>query len=148
MKLRHLLLALPLAAGLSMGGAVIATAQGVQAFAVLLGGNEPPSPGTDLDGYGAAALTFHNPSTICVVYVVDRIGKPNAAHIHKGKAGVNGPPVIALPIPASGNPGQAGICIDDVAAGLFAQIRNSPSDFYLNVHTSDFGGGAVRGQLF
>jgi hypothetical protein len=146
MKLRVSLLALPLMAAVSFFGATQAMAQGVQAFAVMLGGNEPA--GGDPDGYGAVAITFHGKTTICVGYVVDRIGKPTAAHIHDGIAGVNGPPVIPFPvIPTTGSPGNASFCAD-VDDALFTRIRNSPSDFYVNVHNDEFPGGAIRGQLF
>ena len=36
---------------------------------------------------------------------------------------------------------------DEVADALVDEIRANPSGFYVNVHTNDFPGGAVRGQL-
>ena len=32
-------------------------------------------------------------------------------------------------------------------ASLISEIAQNPAGFYVNVHTSDFPGGAVRGQL-
>jgi hypothetical protein len=146
MKLRHALLALPLVAGLSALGATAAGAQGLQLFAVLLGGSETPLG--DADGYGAASVTFHGTTQICVGYVVDKIGKPTAAHIHEGLAGATGPIVVPFAeFPTSGNPGHASLCAT-ITKDLFNRLRNSPSDFYVNVHNADFPGGAVRGQLF
>jgi hypothetical protein len=43
--------------------------------------------------------------------------------------------------------GVAGV-VSGLAADLTAKITQSPNDFYANIHTADFGGGAVRGQLF
>ena len=72
MKLGRLLVALPLVAGLSIAGATMASAQGVQAFAALFGGNETPPNASP--GYGAVALTFHGTGTVCFGIVVDRMG--------------------------------------------------------------------------
>jgi hypothetical protein len=149
MKLRDVFLALPLVAGLSILGAATASAQGIQLYASLFGGNE--TAGGDPDGYGAAAVTFHahyGSFTICVGVVVDKIDTPTAAHIHQGIAGIAGPVVIPFPtIPTSGNPGSASFCTA-ITKDLFTLLRNSPSDFYVNVHTTAFPGGAIRGQLF
>jgi len=35
-----------------------------------------------------------------------------------------------------------------VDPALIKQIRDEPKGFYLNIHTAEFPGGAVRGQLF
>ena len=64
MKLRHLLLALPLVAGFPIAVAVTASAQGVQIQTVMLGGNEVSPTGAasagDPDGYGVFTATFPN----------------------------------------------------------------------------------------
>ena len=74
------------------------------------------------------------------------------AHIHPGRAGVNGSIVVNTGI-VSGqivlttgatNFTRNGIA---VAPDLATQILNDPSGFYFNVHTTVNTGGAVRGQL-
>ena len=121
----------------------------------LLGSNEVP-PG-DADGFGSASFTFEiidNTDTVGGANVCWDItysnltGVPLAAHIHTGAAGANGGIVIPAPgvsfpnLTASGTTG----CVD--VAGTVAQsIVDNPALFYANIHTSDFGGGAIRGQL-
>ena len=44
-----------------------------------------------------------DPTTLCYVLTVDKVGTPVAAHIHEGAAGTNGPVVVNLAAPADGN---------------------------------------------
>jgi hypothetical protein len=66
-------------------------------------------------------------------------------------AGVNGPvavPLFAAPggLPASVN-GIAGV-VTNVSSDLVHRLQANPNGWYANLHTADFAGGAVRGQLF
>ena len=70
-----------------------------------------------------------------------------AGHIHVGAAGVNGPVQVLL---FSGSTDrklivQAGRVDIDLALGQ--AICADPAAYYVNYHTTDFPGGAVRGQL-
>jgi CHRD domain len=71
-------------------------------------------------------------------------GAPGA-HIHAGGATEAGP--VVLPLALTGR--ERGL----VAAGtatdpaLAAAILASPEDYYINVHTTECMGGAIRGQL-
>jgi hypothetical protein len=65
-------------------------------------------------------------------------------HIHRGRAGVNGPPVVTLDAPDDNDSHHC----DDVADALLDEIRRSPADFYVNVHTAEYPDGAIRGQIF
>lgn len=82
-------------------------------------------------------------ATLCYVLLVDKIAPANAAHIHRGAKGTNGPVVVTLARPEDGdsadcvNPGEA----------LTQEILANPSEFYVNVHNADYPGGAIRGQL-
>lgn len=122
-----------------------AQAQGLHFHAVLVGGNEVA--GGDVDGFGTAAAHFRSSTQICVAIIVSKIATPTAAHIHEGFAPTNGPVVIPLTAPAAGNPGGAFGCAA-VTSALYNAIRSNPTKFYVNVHTADFPGGAIRGQLF
>lgn len=89
-------------------------------------------------------------TTLCYVLTVEKLSGASAAHIHEGAAGTNGPVVVNLAAPADGN---AADCLTEGEAGKFvgdqtvADILKNPSDYYVNVHNSEFPGGAVRGQL-
>jgi hypothetical protein len=126
-------------------------AQGIQHFAVLNGGNEVSASGDaaagDPDGSGAASIIVLG-NRICFSILVEKIGTPNAAHVHEAEAGANGPIVVPLTAPAAGNPGFAAGCSSPLGAGLLTRIRNTPNQFYVNVHNAAFPAGAVRGQLF
>jgi hypothetical protein len=145
-------LALATFVGLSVQASSTALAQGVQHFAVLNGGNEVSPTGQasagDLDGSGAASIIVLGSGRICFSILVERIGTPTLAHIHEGEAGTNGPIVVNLTPPAAGNPGTSAGCVGSIGAGLLTRIRNTPNQFYVNVHNGAFPAGAVRGQLF
>lgn len=91
-----------------------------------------------------------DPTTLCYVLTVDKIGMAVAAHIHEGAAGTNGPVVVNLAAPADGN---AADCLTEGEAGTFvgdqtvAEILANPGNYYVNVHNAEYPGGAVRGQL-
>ena len=122
-------------------------------FAVLLGGNEVSDEGDanvgDPDGRGSASVLINaNQGSICFAITVSGLSTPQAAHIHRNVAGRNGDIVVGFTAPTTGNPGASSGCQTGVAASLLKQIKNNPSAFYVNVHTTDFPAGAIRGQLF
>ena len=65
-----------------------------------------------------------------------------AAHIHVGAAGVNGDIVVNFDVPANGLSG----CVSADRATI-KDIRQNPSDYYVNLHNATVPTGAVRGQL-
>jgi hypothetical protein len=114
-------------------------------FASMNGGNEAPTTG-DRDGRGAATFLFPSPTKVCFALLVSNLKKPNAAHIHRGARGVAGPIAVSLTAPGSGTAGFVSGCTTAPAA-LVSEITSKPGSFYVNVHTGDFPGGAIRGQL-
>ena len=128
-------------------------AQAQTYFVVLSGGNEVSEDDSsavgDPNGLGSATvLVDSDRGMLCFAITVQNLATPAAAHIHKNTAGRNGDIVIGLTAPSSGAPGSSSGCITGVNKNLLISIKNSPSSFYLNVHTSEFPAGAVRGQLF
>jgi hypothetical protein len=110
-----------------------------------------PDPG-DPDGSGAAQVKIDvRKEKVCFAIVVLDVALPTAAaHIHEGAAGVAGDVVVTLKAPLEiGNTGigLATGCVRNQARPLLRDIKNNPSQFYVNVHNGDFPGGAVRGQL-
>ena len=109
----------------------------------LTGANEVPP--ADPDGAGTASISTDDATNrICTRLEVRNIGPVTAAHIHRGAAGVNGPPVVTLDAPDDDDSNDC----DDVADALLDEIRRSPADFYVNVHTAEHPDGAIRGQIF
>ena len=140
MKKRGSILALGLVLlfGLAAGAAAQTTFN-----TTLRGAEEVPGPG-DPDASGFASITIQG-TTITYSILVNGIATPTVAHIHRGAFGVAGSVVVDL------NPTFGGGCtsgtVMNVDATLIGQILANPSDFYVNVHSTEFANGAVRGQL-
>jgi CHRD domain len=128
-----------------------------QLAARLRGANEVPP--ADPDGRGLA-LVRTGRQRVCFAVGWERITPPIFAHIHRGAAGVNGPVVVLFfdvpeldpnqPMPPAQLPATvsaAAGCLDGQDPALLREIRGQPSAFYVNVHTPEFPGGAIRGQL-
>ncbi len=122
-------------------------------IAQLSGANEVP-PG-DPDGVGAASVTFHvtDPADpiagaqVCWDLSYSNIAAPPvAAHIHRGATGSNGPVVVPFAPFSNLKESNASGCAD-LDPALATEILGNPAGFYVNVHTTDFAGGAIRGQL-
>jgi len=120
----------------------------VPLVAHLLGGAEEVAPTLgDPDG-GATALVNVNGALgeVCVEVTTDGIGTPwTLAHIHQGKVGTEGPVVVDF-VAAGAGP-RLSKCVTGVDPLLIDAINATPSNYYVNVHTTDFPAGAVRGQL-
>ncbi|GAA4189228.1 hypothetical protein GCM10022252_25780 [Streptosporangium oxazolinicum] len=134
-----------------------ATGQGVQSVQVkkyyfaagLLGRNEVPEPGKKVnDRDGLAVAKFRIQGNRFYYFVQwKRTAKPSAFHIHRGKAGTNGPVVIDLLSNGRirGNTSFGSVVVKD--SSLLRGIKSNPKNWYANLHTKQFPDGAVRGQL-
>lgn len=124
----------------------LATAASAQEsyIADMTGAAEVPGPG-DPGGAGIATLDWSDLlEQMCFALSIDDIDLATAAHVHRGAAGVTGPPVITLETP--GADGGSDGCVD-ITPDLRTEIRANPGAFYVNVHTGPHPAGAVRGQL-
>ena len=121
-----------------------AAAASTLTFVVALTGQQEVdgsgNPGVgDADGFGVATLTIDDVAlTISWVIQVANIDPPVAAHIHNAVVGSNGPILIDF----SGSLTGSGLVDPDLAA-----VVANPDAWYVNVHTSAFPAGAIRGQL-
>lgn len=113
----------------------------------LTGAAEVPGPG-DPDGSGTATVWL-NPGEeqVCWEIQVSDITLPAiAAHIHEAPVGVAGPVVVPLFPPAPDESGFSSGCISADRAEI-KEIIQHPEEYYVNVHTTDYPAGALRGQL-
>ncbi|MDF5752091.1 CHRD domain-containing protein [Spongiactinospora sp. TRM90649] len=131
--------------------ALLGTGSKTSFAADATGAQEVPAPGQkvgDRDGR-ARWLLWINGGRANYATVWNRIGAPTNAHVHRGKAGVNGPVVLDFFAAAKGLPasitGIAGTV--PIKADIAAGIRRAPKNWYTNLHTGEFPGGAVRGAL-
>jgi hypothetical protein len=131
----------------------------------LSGGNEVPP--VDLKGQGQAIFTLSDDGiSLDYKLIVANTKNITQAHIHCGEPGINGPVVVFLFGFVSGGVNQNGVlaegtitdaniiprgssaeCMGGLATfeNLLEKIRNGSA--YVNVHTVDFPGGEIRGQI-
>ncbi|MGH3038193.1 MAG: CHRD domain-containing protein [Gaiellaceae bacterium] len=148
---RRLLAVLVLVAALAL--LVVSTPAGATgettkctAYAVLKADNEVPPSGSK--AFGAALVHVNGTKLSFSVAIVNPARESFfAGHIHVGAAGVNGPVQVLL---FSGSTDRRLIVQAarlDISETLAAAICADPAGYYVNYHTTDFPGGAVRGQL-
>jgi hypothetical protein len=110
----------------------------------LSGAQEVPPVQTQ--GKGTADLTY-NPRTRVVTWNITYSGlasQATMAHFHRGAEGKNGPVVIWLTKPGqpAPNPIKGSRKLTPAQAKQFLA-----GDWYINVHTKNHPGGAIRGQV-
>jgi hypothetical protein len=115
----------------------------------LRGGVEEVAPTLgDPDGRGTALVNV-NPTLgeVCIEVTTSNIGPWTLAHVHQGDVGAEGPPIVDFAVGGAGETGpRLSKCVV-VAPAVANAITEDPSNYYVNVHTSDFPAGAARGQL-
>lgn len=114
-----------------------------QLYSGALAGANEVNPG-DLGGSGTAFLAVVGDRAVFEITVVNLSAAVVAAHIHRGNAGVNGPVVLDFSPTFTAGVAKGSV---PISAALSEEIRQRPSGFYFNVHTTAFPGGAVRGQV-
>jgi hypothetical protein len=94
-----------------------------------------------------------------ITYNMGSVQTFTGLHIHRGKIGVNGPVVIDTRLNAGGNvvTHEEGVGfinrevqISPTETNAFEALRGlleNPENYYVNIHTTQFGGGVVRAQL-
>lgn len=109
--------------------------------ATLSGSSEVPSnPST---ATGSATLSFNNTSKIFTL-TVNYSGITTSvtdAHVHKGAVGVSGPPVFPITVSASPLYLTSTVLTTEQEADLKANL------YYVNIHSTAYTAGEIRGQL-
>ncbi|MER7280963.1 CHRD domain-containing protein [Dactylosporangium sp. NPDC000244] len=119
--------------------------QQVNLVAALSGKQEVPRNSGDPDATGVALLTLHRNGRLCyVLHVRDVDGDITQAHIHRGLSGHDGPVATALSEPMWH--GSAAACTN-LGRRQTERLWNAPQRYYVNVHSSKYPDGALRGQL-
>ena len=150
---RRLLAVLALAVVVAVVAAAPAGAQTASTkctlFAVLKPGNEVPPSGSQATG---ATLVHIDGMSVRFTTIIGNPARETfiLGHIHRGIAGVNGGIVVDL----FDGPATNRRLFTQFDTGTLrppfadpAEICANPAGFYVNYHTTDFPGGAVRGQL-
>jgi CHRD domain len=146
-RLVALLLVAATAAAVGLVTASAHTQRGavLRVFRVVLAGDTETPAGDPVATGSATVRVRSGRARVCYSLVVrDLSGRAVAAHIHRGAAGVAGPVVIPLKTPNAS--GKASGCAK-ASKALVRAILRRPSRYYVNVHTREFPGGAVRAQL-
>lgn len=143
----------------ALGGAAVpasaatsrSSTDSVVLVASLRGANEVPVAGGpavgDKDG-AALELIQVKGDKVTVAVTWRGTGRPTDLHIHQGAKGTNGGVKIdfgKLLKKVKGHSVTGSVKVTDKA--LLKQLTTAPGAFYANLHTAEFPGGAVRGQL-
>lgn len=146
--------ALALGAGAALAAAAIAQpSQGGRKFSTTLNGaNECNAAGTcnlgDPDGTGTADISVNvGQQRVCWDITVNNIGTVTRGHIHNAPAGTAGNIVVGFFEADAVDLESCTPTTQPVDRALLMDILQNPQNYYVNVHTSDFAAGAIRGQL-
>jgi hypothetical protein len=137
--------ALALTAGVLMavGAAGVASGAPAPKYTVHMTGSQeiPKGSPTGKGTFRYQLLT--STGQLCYSLKWSGIDTPFAAHVHKAPKGKDGS--VVIPLSTSAPVAQSG-CVK-VKKSLLLAIKKKPSDYYVNVHTKKYQGGAIRGQL-
>lgn len=113
------------------------------------------TPANNAKATGTATFTLDGTKLEYSISVRDLSGPPTMAHIHVGAGGVAGPPVYTFTLKGgagtSGTISSGSVDLTKTASAgvsgdsLKALLNNGNA--YVNVHTKNFPGGEIRGQV-
>ena len=124
---------------------VPSSAYSAQGFsATLSGAAEVPAVATS--GSGTAVVVLNNTQTQ-FTYSVTYTGLSSgvtASHIHRAAVGVNGGVIFGFAPPLGTTSGSFNGVVNPTAAQVADLLAGL---YYVNIHTTNFPGGEIRGQL-
>lgn len=136
--MKYLVLAI-VAAFVAAAGASAGLESGSNSLHATLTG-KAETPKGDPDGSGTAEVKITG-RQVCWEIKVAKVQPIKAAHIHKGRPGVEGPVVVPF-----GKVFKSKGCTTTTSA-IAAAIKANPGRYYVNVHNVPYPAGALRGQL-
>ena len=112
--------------------------------AQLSGAQVAPGPG-DNDGTGSATITFgEQPGTICYAYSVQFVDQVTGVKVGNGNPNDFGATIATLATGAQPTPGG---CVSGIDQAVIRGMKLAPGSYYVEIDTSAFPEGALRGQL-
>lgn len=111
----------------------------------LNGANQALSAGDPTARGVAVVRIFYTGRRLCWRITLRDLAGPTAAHIHKGETEQAGPPILTLSVPEKGNVAEG---CTGVERTVLRDILLHPDSYHVNVHSTRFPTGAIRGQLF
>jgi CHRD domain-containing protein len=143
--------------GATRGQLAFATGGPILYAAELRGANETPA---NTSGAFGSSLVTYDPANNFMAFEVNSSGvaSPTASHIHRGAAGVAGPVIINFATGPTGFQGGrvtgSGTVVSPMASSSLTPADltglssvSTANGFYVNLHSTAFPGGEIRGQL-
>jgi hypothetical protein len=119
------------------------SASPVTIYRTVLTGTAENPPGAP-NGTGDAIIAFHGSSLVCWRFAhLHGFTNATVAHINTGATGKSGS--VAVPLSTGPRLHHQG-CVP-ITPTLAKTIEHNPPDYYVNIHSTQYPGGAVRGQL-
>ena len=116
---------------------------GMPLTTTLSGAEEVPPRSTPGSGLFVGTMNQGQGEICYELSVQNLLGPVVGAHIHRAPADSAGPVVVPLTAPTSG---FSSGCVS-VSRELIKAIRQNPERYYVNVHTTVYPPGEVRGQF-
>lgn len=110
--------------------------------AVLSGANEVPANSSTATGEANASFNQETKVLTVTITYTGLSAALTAWHIHKAAVGVNGSVVFNF-----GTPQPSGFIYTSAALTTEQETDLIAGLYYVNLHTANFGGGEIRGQL-
>lgn len=109
-------------------------------FKAVINGVNETTPNTSTAN-GEGTLLFNTSTKIFTLTVTHTLASPMGGHIHRAAAGANGP--VIFPFTSLVSP----IVYTSVALDAMQEADLNANLYYINLHTSAFPGGEIRGQI-
>jgi CHRD domain len=123
-------------------------AVGATGITAHLTGSKVVNPnGGDPDGSANITMRVNRvKGRVCLVLTYKKVsGHVTGAHVHKGGEGQIARPIITLFEGDHASPVQA--CVHDLRDRIVKRLKQKPDAHYVDVDTSKYPDGAIRGQL-